>query len=438
MIPERVRSAVEQISLGISGPFYVVDLDAIREEFISQSTAWRCFFPHFRSAYSYKTNSLQMITAMLREEGASAEVVSGMELEWALADGFPTHSIMFDGPVKMPDELHRALELGVRIQIDSLDELNCVIDLCRQHCWEPILSARLATSYQGRRLSRFGLSPDEYRQAENRAIEAGFTFRGIHFHVGSNVNSPKTYLTALELFRDPIRSLLGNSSGSFWIDIGGGFPSQSIGKSISPTSSRSFAEHMAGLFDKLRLDRDSFEFVIEPGRSLVEDHGYLVTRVVARKKRDGNNILVVDAGLHLARSVGSWYHSVEFLTRRSSGDTTSRLYHIYGCNCFESDQFAANLPGPVEVGINDLLIVGAVGGYDIPGANVWTRPSPSIFGVLKDGRVVEVRRQQTWPEVRDLQRSWSDAIGAMNQSNTHQVGPPQCDPRRSTLRLPTG
>jgi len=137
--------------------------------------------------------------------------------------------------------------------------------------------------------------------------------------------------------------------------------------------------------------------VIEPGRSLVEDFGFLVTRVVVRKTRDGEHLLIVDPGTNLVRSLPSWYHPVDFAEAERLEWGTP--YHIYGALCFESDMFTSEITGPEVVDIGTLVIVGEAGGYDIPSANVWIRPSPVIFG-LQDGHVAMIRMPQSVEEMQ--------------------------------------
>lgn len=76
-----------------------------------------------RVAYSYKTNYLPAICAILHEEGAWAEVVSGMEYSLARALGVPANEIVFNGPHKKRDELETALGEGAIVNVDGFDDL---------------------------------------------------------------------------------------------------------------------------------------------------------------------------------------------------------------------------------------------------------------------------------------------------------------------------
>jgi diaminopimelate decarboxylase len=397
VIASDLKGRCEALARSTATPFYIFDLDAIRQKFRSQSAAWRGFFPHFRAAYSYKTNPLRAVTRALREEGASAEVVSGAELEWALEDGYAPEAILFDGPVKLEQELGRACAVGARVQVDSLDEVDAIVSLIRENSIRPSVSARLAVEHHGL-MSRFGLLAAEFNEAARRLRSVGAAFGGVHLHVGSNVNDPAVYARQLRRNLHIVRSLQADLGKRVWLDVGGGFPAASLAAGITITSSESFASAVARTLGEAGIAAGDVEMIIEPGRSLVEDFACLVTQVVVRKSRSARDIVVVDAGTNLVRSLRSWHHPVEFV-RESFGFQTQ--YDVYGSLCFESDVFAIGLNGPKDVARGDLIVVGEAGGYDIPSANVWTRPSPPIIAI-SDNAVFEVRRAQRTNEVRRL------------------------------------
>ena len=138
----------------------------------------------------------------------------------------------------------------------------------------------------------------------------------------------------------------------------------------------------------------------EPGRCLVEDHGYLVSPIRVIKQRKKTTILILDGGIHLVKSLHHWKHSVEFV--REDGNK-NKPYEVYGSNCFESDLFHKNLIGPSNISLDDLVIVSEAGGYDIPSANVWTRISPPIYGITNHQECVTIRRPQEWRDMRSRQ-----------------------------------
>ncbi|WP_067901911.1 hypothetical protein [Nocardia vaccinii] len=383
MITDRHRELYE-LTAEFRTPFYVFDLDGIRSATLGMMSAWRRNFPHFTLAYSFKTNCLPAITTLMRTIGAAAEVVSGPELEIALEEGFEPDRIYFDGPVKSRAELELALRHRVRIQIDSLDEVATLTDLAPR-CGVGPVSVRLAVPRGRRRRSRFGLLPEEFPVARKLLTESGFQVSGVHFNTGVHPMDAKPYRSVLRAWRSEIESLFATGSPvPVVIDIGGGFPAQSCTAGEPVPAWNVFAD---GVLDECRAlgwPVDGLHLVIEPGRSLVEDHALLVSSVVVRKSRNRRELLVLDCGTNAVRSISSWFHPVEIMRPGSA------TYDIYGSMCYESDLFARGVRGPSDILIGDRVVVGAAGGYDIPSANVWLRPSPPVYGI-SEGEPVYLR-----------------------------------------------
>lgn len=373
MSSERLLEAAKAID---QTPSYILDLDGIRETAIAMRDAWRAQFPRFAMAYSYKTNSIAAVTRLLQRLGCDAEVVSGPELQLALEDGFTGERIYFDGPHKTDEELDLALREGARIQIDSLDE-------ARRLAGRPLsgigrISARVAGLRNGKETSRFGLTTSEFDEADRILAQGATEISGIHFNTGFHEEDAKAFVDHIRHYGPLIQRYVKRSSTlePFVIDVGGGFPSRStLKRRQTLPHPGEFATAVGQAIDNLGIDRADVSLVIEPGRSLVEDHGVLVAAVVAIKHRSDARIVVVDAGTNLVRSISLWPHPHKFLR---AGDTPA---DVVGSMCFENDYFARGVSAPTDLRVGDRFMVDAAGGYDLPSANVWLRPHPAIFGL---------------------------------------------------------
>ncbi|MFC0863939.1 hypothetical protein ACFHYQ_16675 [Sphaerimonospora cavernae] len=350
--------------------------------------AWQEEFRCFTLAYSYKTNPLSDVTRLLRSCGAGAEVVSGAELTAALADGFTPEQVYFDGPVKLREELDAAVEAGVSVQADSLQEVQALADLARRGA-SPRVCLRLAVRRNRWNWSRFGLTPEEMGRARRLLADAGVRILGVHFNTGRHPLDAGPYQAVLRQWREPLRELHAQITEPLVLDIGGGFPAASCapGAKLPPWSV--YAEGVAEECRSLGLPPDDLHLIIEPGRSLVEDHAVLVASVAVRKQRRRRDLVVLDCGTNLVRSINAWHHPVEFVGM----DQVPVPYDVYGSMCYESDLFARGVSGPAHLGPGDRVLIGAAGGYDIPSANVWVRPRPPVFAVSSSAEGLIVLRE---------------------------------------------
>lgn len=375
MIADRLRRAAGDVP---ETPSYVIDLEAVTRACRTMIEAWSSQFPHLTLAYSYKTNAVAAVTRALLRAGAAAEVVSGSELELALTDGHTPDRIYFDGPYKSDRELARALALGVRIQVDSVDEARCLATLAGGSDVPARVSLRVAGLREGEELSRFGLTTPEVEEARDLLAGAGVAVTGLHFNTGYHDEDVTPLVEHLHHYANIVRRGVAEMGGAgrFVVDIGGGFPALStLRRRGTVPHPLHFATGVGQAFDLLGIRRRDIALVIEPGRSLVEDHGVVVTEVVARKERGRRRIVVVDGGTNMVRSIGLWKHPVEILR---PGTT---LVDVAGSLCFENDYLGRDVAAPSDIGPGDRVLIGGAGGYDIPSANVWIRPQAPIYGL---------------------------------------------------------
>jgi diaminopimelate decarboxylase len=173
-------------------------------------------------------------------------------------------------------------------------------------------------------------------------------------------------------------------------------------KGINPLNIEDFVTAVSNCFvADLKIEKSSFELVTDPGRTLVEDYGYLISSVAVNKRRADKEMVVMDAGGNLVRSITGWFHPVESLDY-SMEKSTGFPIDVYGANCFETDLLCADWVGPNKLERGSRLIFGSAGGYDIPSANIWTRPLPTIFGKYNN-TILVIRENQVPTDMRSLQ-----------------------------------
>jgi diaminopimelate decarboxylase len=205
----------------------------------------------------------------------------------------------------------------------------------------------------------------------------GIRVDGVHFNLGIHPLTAKPFVQTLRLWSPLITRLAAESDGRFIVNIGSGFPALSGTVDGELPAWSTYATAVADECAKMGLSPDEIHLVIEPGRSLVEDHGVLVASVAAIKSRGRSRLIVLDAGTNLVRSLKLWHHPIAFL----GGSGAESRYDIYGSQCYEGDLFARGVPGPNGVDVERRIAIGAAGGYDIPSANPWIRALPAIYGL---------------------------------------------------------
>ena len=120
---------LNEIISEFGSPVFIISENTLRSQFKQFRDTFTTSDIDTKIAYSYKTNYLPSVCSILHEEGALAEVVSGMEYSLAKSLGVSPENIIFNGPHKTNSELETALQEGALVNIDNFEELNRIIKI---------------------------------------------------------------------------------------------------------------------------------------------------------------------------------------------------------------------------------------------------------------------------------------------------------------------
>lgn len=401
----RITAAVAALRaashLGDDTPAVVLhDLDLLRARLSALHAA---FPPETLHAVAIKANPVVGILERIVARGAGLEAASWEEVELARASGCAPERIVFDSPAKTPTELRRALALGIRLNVDNLEEL-ARIDALR-----PGPSARIGLRFNptvgagvvaatsvAERGSRFGV-PWPGSPAPLVEIFAGRPWlRGLHVHVGSQGNPIEHLVLGARRAAD-VRHAVNEALGRPQIDVvdlGGGVPTHYGFGPPPPTVD----DWVAALRREVpELFAGGVTLVTELGRALQVGCGVAVSRVEYVKRPAEIDLAVIHVGADLlprtAYAPEQWAHEVVVLTPDGTpkvGPLAKRT--IVGPLCFAGDVVASEreLP-PIESG--DLVAIRDVGGYAM---GMWSRHCsrglPPVLGLAGDPPALEVLR----------------------------------------------
>jgi diaminopimelate decarboxylase len=370
-----------------------------------------------RMAWSYKTNYMDAICKVFHREGAWAEVVSGFEYEKARHLGIPAEKIHFNGPYKPKEVLEEALPAGAIIHIDHFDELALAEEVAREHGIRPKVAIRINLSAEGTPAwSRFGfnLESGQARDAVRRIV-AGDTLelKGLHCHLGTFILEPDAYRQASEKlarFANELREELDITLD--FIDLGGGVASHNTlkaqylpGDQSTPPMGR-YAEAIAdGLSTLDYPPQEMPTLVLENGRALVDDAGYLITTVQANKRLpDGRRGVVLDVGVNTLFTA-FWYNHDIVPTHNTHGIPEPTV--LYGPLCMNIDVVRDTmLLPPMDVG--DQLVLRNVGAYNVTQWMQFITYRPAIVLIGRDGQHEVIRERENLETILERERipSW--------------------------------
>jgi diaminopimelate decarboxylase len=375
-----------EIAAAAGTPVYVYSAGAMRArlERFMRAFAGRSIMV----CYALKANSTLAVVRTLADAGAGADIVSGGELERALAAGVSPERIVFSGVGKTRDEMAAALDAGIaQFNVESLPELVALSEVAVARRVRAPIAIRInpdvaAGTHEkistGRRHDKFGIAIDQALEAYGIAARlAGIRIVGLHLHIGSQILSlapfEAAYRRSLELVEDLRRSGIELER----LDLGGGLGARYRGEPELDL------EGYARLVDRMTAGLD-LELVFEPGRYLVAEAGVLVARVLYVKDGAERPCVVLDAGMNtlLRPALYDAFHAILPVVEPS--DETPHLeVDVVGPICESTDVFARARPS-VPLAADDLVAFEAAGAYGAVMASDYNS-RPRAAEVLVDG-----------------------------------------------------
>jgi diaminopimelate decarboxylase len=395
---------VKKLVSEYGSPLFVLSEKQIRRNIKNAIRIFRTRYPKVQFAWSYKTNYLNAVCNIFHQEGSWAEVVSGFEYEKAVRNGVPGNKIIFNGPYKTDNEIITAARNNSMIHIDHPDELFTLIDLSEKHALRPSVAIRVNMDTGiNPKWERFGFNY-ENGQAWNAVVrimnDNNLQLAGLHCHIGTFMLSPSAYAAAagkLCRLAADIKAKYGKVIR--YIDLGGGFPSVNTlkgsylpGTDTVPSIDQ-FADAITDVLTGFGFNPDEMPLLIlETGRALIDDAGYLIGTVIASKRlSDGRRATILDFGVNTLFT--SFWYEHKISPAQEFGEYSEDMV-LYGPLCMNIDVIreSVNLP-LLEKGHH--VVVHKVGAYNMSQWMQFITLRPNVVLIDSNGLTHLIRKAET-------------------------------------------
>ena len=272
-------------------PFLVVDLDVVSENYkILKDT-----FSNSTIYYAVKANSEPRIIERLMNLGSYFDIASIGELEQCFSVGVSPGRISYNNPIKKPDDIKNAYDLGIRnFTFDSKGELSKIAKMApgsNVFCRFGVRDRGALWPFEG----KFGCSSEMLIELMVLASNKGLVPQGVSFHVGSQQSDSSRWTAAITEAAKIFEALLMENIDVKVLNIGGGFPIKYTSEVIGV---RELSEEIAAQLDCC-FGSNKPQVFIEPGRFIAGSAGLIRSEVilVAEKEPDAHQRWVyVDIG----------------------------------------------------------------------------------------------------------------------------------------------
>lgn len=386
-------------------PVYIYHAERITEQYKKLTSA----FTDIDAGFFYACKALTNINVLkhVNHIGCNVDCSSINEVQLAMMAGFEPNSILYTSNNISFGEIETAKELGVHINIDSLSNLE---KFGKKYGHSYPIGIRLRPNIMaggnlkistGHSKSKFGIPLQDVDKIRQLVKETNLHIRTLHIHTGSEIKDVDVFVKGIEVMFDVAK----NFPELEIIDLGGGFkvpyePGDE-GTDIPLLGEKVTESFLA--YEK--ANNKKLQVWFEPGKFLVSEAGYFVTKVNVLKHSGDIRFAGIDSGLnHLIRPM--FYGSYHHIENISNADGNKLTYNVVGYIC-ETDTFADSRM-IAEIKEGDYLVFYNGGAYGFEMASNYNSRFRPAEVLVKNGEVKLIRRRETMEDIIKTQILTSD------------------------------
>ena len=298
--------------IDIGTPVFVTDSSILHQKI---QNIRKAFGDNCLLYYAIKANFNPHIVKVLKKEGIDGiETVSPYEIQLAQKIGFKNTQILFTGNNVDTHELDKAKAAGVMVNIGSMSELQYFADKYKGS----EIAIRVNPGFgdgefkqvvTGGKESKFGILHTQIKEALKIINDNSIKLIGIHCHLGSGLYNTDNFAPMVEY----MFNLASQINGIEFIDLGGG-----LGVRYKPSDVEidlgQFAKVIEECYKKYDvLKSNNVKIILEPGKYLVAESTFLLTKITNIREQQGIKIVGVDTGFnHIIRPAlySSYHHAI--------------------------------------------------------------------------------------------------------------------------------
>ena len=381
-------------------PLYVYDLSLIDRQLNKLREAFKKI-DNYQIHFAAKALSNISILKYINNLGLGLDAVSIEEVKIGIKCGFKKEEILFTPNGVSFSEIKEAVSLGVKINLDSIESLK---DFSKSYPNQPV-SIRINPGVYaggnenisvGHLNSKFGIPEERIDEIIEMELNEMVKVTTLHIHTGSDIISDNDF----ELGIKKIFSIACNFKNIETIDLGGGIKIPYF-RGDTQTNLDNYAKIIRDELKKFKLKKGKdLKLIFEPGKFLVSESGYFITKVNYVKESSKNTFIQVDSGFnHFVRP--TLYNSFHEIINLSNPNDEKFEYSVVGYIC-EKDTFAEKRRIS-KISSGDILCFKNSGAYGFTmTSNYNSRLKPSEVCIYKN-KIIEIRKREEFDDLLNKQ-----------------------------------
>ena len=373
-------------------PIYCYSYDQLKENIKKFKNSFNSFSPLI--CFAIKSNTNINLVREIRKFGLGADVVSMGELMTALKAGINPKKIVFSGVGKTSEEIKYAIDKKILlINAESKSEIEEIERIAKSGKKVVDIGIRLNPNTDaktikqistGKKENKFGVDEKSFFDLVNFSkVSKNINLKCLSVHIGSQILDHKPYEKMLKVLDRVIKK--SNCTFEF-IDLGGG-----MGISYEKNNKKfNYKKYNTVIKKFLKIHKS--KIIFEPGRSIVGNTGFLVSKVIYIKENEKKDFIILDAAMNDLMRPALYGATHRTLPVIKNNQISKKIYEFVGPICESTDKFTT-LKNFQKLKEKDLVIMCDVGAYGMSlSSNYNVRPK--ITEVLIRGSKINVIKKR--------------------------------------------
>ena len=393
---EKVR--FQNIAKKFGTPFYCYSYKKLKENIANFKRNFNSFSPII--CFAVKSNTNVRLVREIGKLGLGADVVSMGELMLALKAGIQPKKIVFSGVGKTSTEISYAIDRKILlINAESKSEIIEIEKIAKSKKTNVNIGIRLNPNTDaktlkqistGKKENKFGVDEKTFFELVNRFKNSKhIKLKCLSVHIGSQILDYKPYEKMLKV----VGNIIKKSNHVFeYVDLGGG-----MGISYEDKNKKlNYKKYNIAI--KKFLEDNKSKIIFEPGRSIVGNIGYLVSKVIYIKENEKKDFIILDAAMNDLMRPALYGATHRTMPALKTNQTSKKTYDFVGPICESTDKFTT-LNNFQKLKEKDLIVMCDVGAYGMSlSSNYNVRPKP-IELLIKGSKINVIKKRQ---KLKDL------------------------------------
>ena len=392
------KIAVDKIVKQFGTPTYCYSYNQLKENILRFQKNFKKINPLV--CFAVKANNNSKILKEIARLGLGADVVSKGELMAALKSKIDPKKIVFSGVGKTYEEIEFAIKKKVLlINTESQSELMTVLKIARKMNKIIDIGIRLNPNVDaktikeittGKTLNKFGLTEKELIELINHCKKSKYlNIKCLSVHIGSQITSHIPYIKMLKA----IQLIIDKTKFNFeYIDLGGG-----MGINYGDNNKKLNYKKYSKKIEKF-VKKNKVKIIFEPGRSIIGNAGYLLTKIIYVKKTNRINFIIIDAGMNdlIRPALYKAFHRI--VPSIKNKNKVSKRHDFVGPICETTDNFLS-IRSYQRLNEGENVVICDVGAYGkVLSSNYNLRPGPKEI-LIKNSKVLEIRKKESLEKI---------------------------------------